>query len=275
MKSIINVKNLSFRYKESQEYYDVKDITFHVKRGEWLSIIGHNGSGKSTTVRLIDGLLEAESGEIVIDGQRLTEENIWNIRRQIGMVFQNPDNQFVGATVEDDVAFGLENQGLSRQEMKKRVEEALDLVGMLDFKKREPARLSGGQKQRVAIAGVVALRPAILILDEATSMLDPEGRRELIDTVKGIRKDYDMTVISITHDLEEVAMSDRVLVMKKGSIESTSSPRELFSRNDLDQIGLDDPFANQLKHSLSQNGYDLPENCLTESELEDKLWELL
>ena len=275
MKSIIDVKNLSFRYKESQEYYDVKDITFHVKRGEWLSIVGHNGSGKSTTVRLIDGLLEAESGEIVIDGQRLTEENVWNIRRQIGMVFQNPDNQFVGATVEDDVAFGLENQGLSRQEMKKRVEEALDLVGMLDFKKREPARLSGGQKQRVAIAGVVALRPAILILDEATSMLDPEGRRELIDTVKGIRKDYDMTVISITHDLEEVAMSDRVLVMKKGSIESTSSPRALFSRNDLDQIGLDNPFANQLKHSLSQNGYDLPGNYLTESELEDKLWELL
>ena len=275
MKSIIAVKNLSFRYKESQEYYDVKDITFHVKRGEWLSIVGHNGSGKSTTVRLIDGLLEAESGEIVIDGQRLTEENVWDIRRQIGMVFQNPDNQFVGATVEDDVAFGLENQGLSRQEMKKRVEEALALVGMLDFKKREPARLSGGQKQRVAIAGVVALRPAILILDEATSMLDPEGRRELIETVKGIRKDYDMTVISITHDLEEVAMSDRVLVMKKGSIESTSSPRELFSRNDLDQIGLDDPFANQLKHSLSQNGYDLPENYLTESELEDKLWELL
>ncbi|HGL8018242.1 energy-coupling factor ABC transporter ATP-binding protein [Streptococcus sp. k-628] len=275
MKSIIDVKNLSFRYKESQEYYDVKDITFHVKRGEWLSIVGHNGSGKSTTVRLIDGLLEAESGEIVIDGQRLTEENVWKIRRQIGMVFQNPDNQFVGATVEDDVAFGLENQGLSRQEMKKRVEEALALVGMLDFKKREPARLSGGQKQRVAIAGVVALRPAILILDEATSMLDPEGRRELIETVKGIRKDYDMTVISITHDLEEVAMSDRVLVMKKGEIESTSSPRELFSRNDLDQIGLDDPFANQLKHSLSQNGYDLPENYLTESELEDKLWELL
>ncbi len=275
MKSVIDVKNLSFRYKESQEYYDVKDITFHVKRGEWLSIVGHNGSGKSTTVRLIDGLLEAESGEIVIDGQRLTEENVWNIRRQIGMVFQNPDNQFVGATVEDDVAFGLENQGLSRQEMKKRVEEALDLVGMLDFKKREPARLSGGQKQRVAIAGVVALRPAILILDEATSMLDPEGRRELIETVKGIRKDYDMTVISITHDLEEVAMSDRVLVMKKGEIESTSSPRELFSRNDLDQIGLDDPFANQLKHSLNQNGYDLPENYLTESELEDKLWELL
>lgn len=275
MKSIIEVKDLSFRYKEDQEYYDVNSVTFHVKRGEWLSIVGHNGSGKSTTIRLIDGLLEAESGEIWIDGQLLSPENVWDLRRQIGMVFQNPDNQFVGATVEDDVAFGLENQGLPREEMKKRVVESLELVGMLDFKKREPARLSGGQKQRVAIAGVVALRPAILILDEATSMLDPEGRRELIQTVQEIRKDYQMTVVSITHDLEEVAMSDRVLVMKKGQVESTSSPRELFSRDDLDQIGLDDPFTNQLRESLRETGYQLPDGYLTEGELEDKLWELL
>lgn len=220
MKNIIEVQHLKYKYDNHVDDYILKDVTFHVKQGEWLSIVGHNGSGKSTTIRLIDGLLEAESGEIIIDGDELTLENVWEKRRHIGMVFQNPDNQFVGATVEDDVAFGLENQGLSRQEMKKRVEEALDLVGMLDFKKREPARLSGGQKQRVAIAGVVALRPAILILDEATSMLDPEGRRELIETVKGIRKDYDMTVISITHDLEEVAMSDRVLIMKKGDRKS-------------------------------------------------------
>ena len=275
MKSIIEVKNLSFRYKEDQDNYDVNNVSFHVKRGEWLSIVGHNGSGKSTTIRLIDGLLEAESGEIWIDGQLLSSENVWDLRRQIGMVFQNPDNQFVGATVEDDVAFGLENQGLPREEMKKRVSESLELVGMLDFKKREPARLSGGQKQRVAIAGVVALRPAILILDEATSMLDPEGRRELIQTVQEIRKDHQMTVVSITHDLEEVAMSDRVLVMKKGQVESTSSPRELFSRDDLDQIGLDEPFANQLRESLRETGYQLPDGYLTEGELEDKLWELL
>ena len=275
MKSIIEVKDLSFRYKEDQEYYDVNNVSFHVKQGEWLSIVGHNGSGKSTTIRLIDGLLEAESGEIWIDGQLLSSENVWDLRRQIGMVFQNPDNQFVGATVEDDVAFGLENQGLPREEMKKRVAESLELVGMLDFKKREPARLSGGQKQRVAIAGVVALRPAILILDEATSMLDPEGRRELIQTVQEIRKDHQMTVVSITHDLEEVAMSDRVLVMKKGQVESTSSPRELFSRDDLDQIGLDDPFTNQLRESLRETGYQLPDGYLTEGELEDKLWELL
>lgn len=275
MKSIIEVKDLSFRYKEDQEYYDVNNVSFHVKRGEWLSIVGHNGSGKSTTIRLIDGLLEAESGEIWINDQLLSSENVWDLRRQIGMVFQNSDNQFVGATVEDDVAFGLENQGLPREEMKKRVAESLELVGMLDFKKREPARLSGGQKQRVAIAGVVALRPAILILDEATSMLDPEGRRELIQTVQEIRKDYQMTVVSITHDLEEVAMSDRVLVMKKGQVESTSSPRELFSRADLDQIGLDDPFTNQLRESLRETGYQLPDGYLTEGELEDKLWELL
>ena len=275
MKSIIEVKDLSFRYKEDQEYYDVNSVTFHVKRGEWLSIVGHNGSGKSTTIRLIDGLLEAESGEIWIDGQLLSPENVWDLRRQIGMVFQNPDNQFVGATVEDDVAFGLENQGLPREEMKKRVAESLELVGMLDFKKREPARLSGGQKQRVAIAGVVALRPAILILDEATSMLDPEGRRELIQTVQEIRKYHQMTVVSITHDLEEVAMSDRVLVMKKGQVESTSNPRELFSRDDLDQIGLDEPFTNQLRESLRETGYQLPDGYLTEGELEDKLWELL
>ena len=275
MKSIIEVKDLSFRYKEDQDRYDVNNVSFHVKRGEWLSIVGHNGSGKSTTIRLIDGLLEAESGEIWIDGQLLSSENVWDLRRQIGMVFQNPDNQFVGATVEDDVAFGLENQGLPREEMKKRVAESLKLVGMLDFKKREPARLSGGQKQRVAIAGVVALRPAILILDEATSMLDPEGRRELIQTVQEIRKDHQMTVVSITHDLEEVAMSDRVLVMKKGQVESTSSPRELFSRDDLDQIGLDEPFTNQLRESLRETGYQLPDGYLTEGELEDKLWELL
>ena len=274
MESIIEIKDLSFRYQADQEYYDVHNISFHVKRGEWLSIVGHNGSGKSTTVRLIDGLLEAESGEIWIDGDCLTLENVWEKRRKIGMVFQNPDNQFVGATVEDDVAFGLENQGIPLEEMKKRVSEALSLVGMAEFAKKEPARLSGGQKQRVAIAGVVALRPDILILDEATSMLDPEGRLELIKIVQKIRKDHQMTVISITHDLDEVAMSDRVLVMKKGEVESTSTPRELFSRSDLDQIGLDQPFVNQLKQSLRDNGLKLPEHYLTEEELEEALWEL-
>ena len=275
METIIEIKDLAFRYQKDQEHYDVNHISFHVKHGEWLSIVGHNGSGKSTTVRLIDGLLEAESGEIWIDGKLLTSENVWEMRRKIGMVFQNPDNQFVGATVEDDVAFGLENQGLPLDQMKKRVAESLALVGMEEFSKKEPARLSGGQKQRVAIAGVVALRPDILILDESTSMLDPEGRLELIKIVQEIRKDHKMTVISITHDLEEVALSDRVLVMKKGVIESTSSPRELFSRPDLDQIGLDQPFVNQLRQSLIDGGLNLPNSYITEEELEEALWELL
>ena len=275
MKNIIDVQHLKYKYDNHVEDYILKDVTFHVKQGEWLSIVGHNGSGKSTTIRLIDGLLEAESGEIIIDGDELTLENVWEKRRHIGMVFQNPDNQFVGATVEDDVAFGLENQGMDYQTMFDRVQEALDIVGMQDFKEREPARLSGGQKQRVAIAGVVALRPDIIILDEATSMLDPEGRLELIQTVKKIKDRHGMTVISITHDLDEVALSDRVLVMKEGQVESTSTPSELFSRVDLEDLGLDEPFTNQVKATLMNSGFQLPKRYLTEKELQDYLWELL
>ena len=254
MKNIIEVHNLKYKYDNDTEEYILNDVTFHVKHGEWLSIVGHNGSGKSTTIRLIDGLLEK--------------------RRHIGMVFQNPDNQFVGATVEDDVAFGLENQGMDHETMVERVNEALEIVGMQDFKNREPARLSGGQKQRVAIAGIVALRPDIIILDEATSMLDPEGRLDLIQTVKRIKDENQMTVISITHDLDEVALSDRVLVMKKGKVESSSTARELFSRSDLQELGLDEPFSNQVKATLNED-FDLPADYLTEKELQESLWELL
>ena len=275
MENIIEVKNLSYRYDHKSEDYILKDVSFHVKQGEWLSIVGHNGSGKSTTVRLIDGLLEAESGDIIISGDKLTADNVWEKRRQIGMVFQNPDNQFVGATVEDDVAFGLENQGMDYPMMVKRVHEALELVGMQNFKEREPARLSGGQKQRVAIAGVVALQPDIIILDEATSMLDPEGRLELIRTVKEIKDKNHLTVISITHDLDEISLSDRVLVMKNGQVESTATPRELFSKPDLEDLGLDQPFVNQVKAAMIQTGLTLPETYLTEKELQEQLWELL
>lgn len=275
MKNIIEVRNLKYKYDSESENYTLNDVSFQVKKGEWLSIVGHNGSGKSTTVRLIDGLLEAESGDIIISGDKLTVENVWEKRRQIGMVFQNPDNQFVGATVEDDVAFGLENQGLDYDLMVERVQQALELVGMQDFKEREPARLSGGQKQRVAVAGVVALRPDIIILDEATSMLDPEGRLALIQTVKKIKDSNQLTVISITHDLDEIALSDRVLVMKEGQVESTATPRELFSREDLEELGLDQPFVNQVKTALRQSGLPLPDSYLTEKELQDQLWALL
>lgn len=275
MENIIEVKNLKYKYDQEDEKYTLNDVSFHVKQGEWLSIIGHNGSGKSTTVRLIDGLLEAESGDIYISGDKLTADNVWEKRRLIGMVFQNPDNQFVGATVEDDVAFGLENQGVPLEEMRVRVQEALELVGMASFKKREPARLSGGQKQRVAIAGIVALRPNIVILDEATSMLDPEGRLELIRIVKEIKDEHKMTVISITHDLDEVALSDRVIVMKNGQIESTSTPAELFMRDDLIELDLEQPFTANLAESLRQAGIAIPLRYFTEEELEETLWEFI
>ena len=273
---MIEIKNLKFKYNQDQTSYTLNDVSFHVKHGEWLSIVGHNGSGKSTTARLIGGLLVADSGQIIVDGQELTEETVWDIRDKIGMVFQNPDNQFVGATVEDDVAFGLENKGLPYKEMVSRVQEALSFVGMMDFKDREPARLSGGQKQRVAIAGIIAMRPSILILDEATSMLDPEGRQELIQSIEDIRQQYGMTVLSITHDLDEVAMSNRVLVLKQGKVESISSPRELFSRgSELVDLGLDIPFSALLTQKLKNQGLIDCEGYLTEKDLVEKLWEYL
>lgn len=274
MKQMIELKNVSFRYDKTVEEYQIDTVSFHVKQGEWLSIVGHNGSGKSTVVRLIDGLLEAESGEIYIDGKKLTRETIWEIRSKIGIVFQNPDNQFVGATVEDDVAFGLENQGIPREEMFQRVEKAIEQVGMLEFKDREPSRLSGGQKQRVAIAGIIALRPTIIILDEATSMLDPEGREDLMAVMRELQKKFQLTIISITHDLTEIALSDRTLVFQKGKLESSMTPRELFSRNDLNEIGLDKPFSKQVQESLSSH-FPLKQDYLTESELLDQLWEYL
>ena len=273
---MIEIKNLKFKYNQDQTSYTLNDVSFHVKHGEWLSIVGHNGSGKSTTARLIGGLLVADSGQIIVDGQELTEETVWDIRDKIGMVFQNPDNQFVGATVEDDVAFGLENKGVPYEEMASRVQEALSFVGMMDFKDREPARLSGGQKQRVAIAGIIAMRPSILILDEATSMLDPEGRQELIQYIEDIRQQYGMTVLSITHDLDEVAMSNRVLVLKQGKVESISSPRELFSRgSELVDLGLDIPFSALLTQKLKNQGLIDCEGYLTEKELVEQLWEYL
>lgn len=267
---MIELKNVSFQYEDGQAV--VSDLSFHVKQGEWVSIVGHNGSGKSTTVRLIDGLLEATSGQILVDGQVLTPETVWAIRRKIAMVFQNPDNQFVGATVEDDVAFGLENLGVPYGEMAERVSQALAVVGMLDFASKEPARLSGGQKQRVAIAGAIAQRPDVIILDEATSMLDPKGRLALIGLIKDLRQQSALTVISITHDLDEVALSDRVLVMQAGRLVSDTTPEELFSQGEaLRSLGLDQPFSSKLVQDL---GLDETLGYLSEEELEDYLWAL-
>ena len=275
MNKILEVENLTFKYEENQEAPTLDGVSFGVQSGEWVSIIGQNGSGKSTTARAIDGLLENVSGNIKIDGQILSAENVWALRQKIGMVFQNPDNQFVGATVEDDVAFGMENQGIPREEMILRVDQALKQVNMLEFKGKEPARLSGGQKQRVAIAGIIALRPEIIILDEATSMLDPTGRAEIMRVIREIKAEYNLTVLSITHDLDEATLSDRVLVMRAGKIIKSAKPEELFgSGEDMINIGLDMPFTSNLAEDLRAD-FNLPEKYLNEEELAKLLAERL
>ncbi|WP_285123655.1 energy-coupling factor ABC transporter ATP-binding protein [Lactococcus petauri] len=275
MNKILEVENLTFKYEEDQEAPTLDGVSFAVQAGEWVSIIGQNGSGKSTTARAIDGLLENVSGNIKIDGQILSSENVWALRQKIGMVFQNPDNQFVGATVEDDVAFGMENQGIPREEMILRVDQALKQVNMLEFKGKEPARLSGGQKQRVAIAGIIALRPEIIILDEATSMLDPTGRAEIMRVIREIKAEYNLTVLSITHDLDEATLSDRVLVMRAGKIIKSAKPEELFGcGEDMINIGLDMPFTSNLAEDLRAD-FNLPEKYLNEEELAELLAERL
>ncbi|EOS7907204.1 energy-coupling factor ABC transporter ATP-binding protein [Enterococcus hirae] len=273
MESIIELGKINYKYQPDDPRPALKDISFTIKQGEWIAIIGHNGSGKSTLAKTINGLLLPESGIVKVGNQTLNEENIWSIRRMVGMVFQNPDNQFVGSTVEDDVAFGLENQGIPREEMVIRVQDALEKVRMIDFAKREPARLSGGQKQRVAIAGVVALRPDIIILDEATSMLDPEGREEVISTIKKIKDESNLTVISITHDIDEAANANRILVMKQGELVNEGTPEQIFSAGpELINLGLDLPFPEKLKSALKQRGIDVPSEYMTEERMVEWLW---
>ncbi|EOH96506.1 cobalt import ATP-binding protein CbiO 1 [Enterococcus moraviensis ATCC BAA-383] len=273
MQPIIELKNIDFNYQPEDASPALKDVSFSIQQGEWIAIIGHNGSGKSTLAKTINGLLLPASGSISVGGKELNETNVWDIRKMVGMVFQNPDNQFVGSTVEDDVAFGLENQGIPREEMLVRVKDALEKVRMDSFATREPARLSGGQKQRVAIAGVVALRPDIIILDEATSMLDPEGREEVITTIKKIKEESNLTVISITHDIDEAANANRILVMKQGELVGEGTPEKIFSAGtELIQMGLDLPFPEKLKIALKQRGVDVPNEYLTEERMVDWLW---
>lgn len=273
MKPIIEMKNITFRYQVEDTIPALNDVSLSIHQGEWIAIIGHNGSGKSTLAKTINGLLLPESGTIEINGQEVNEKNIWDIRRNVGMVFQNPDNQFVGSTVEDDVAFGLENQGIPRDEMLVRVKESLEQVRMAEFMKKEPSRLSGGQKQRVAIAGIVALRPNVIILDEATSMLDPEGRLEVIATVKKIKEENNLTVLSITHDIDEAANANRIFVMKKGELIQEGTPEEIFSAGEkLIELGLDLPFPERLKTALKQFGLKVPEEYMTEERMVDWLW---
>lgn len=271
---LIVFKNVSFRYGDDKPWV-LKNCSFKIFEDEWVAIIGHNGSGKSTIAKLMNGLLFAQQGEILINGQQVNEETIWQIRKEVGMVFQNPDNQFVGTTVQDDVAFGMENRGFPREKMIKRIEETLVAVGMQDYRMSEPHRLSGGQKQRVAIASVLAISPKVLILDEATAMLDPKGRLEIMQTVAKVRVEHRLSLITITHDLTEVVQAERVIVMNEGEIWREGTPRDIFSsKNELREIGLDVPFVTLLVEELQQTGIDIIDEPLNHEELLEDLWTL-
>lgn len=270
--SIVQIENVSFKY-DLQEEYALNDVSFNINKGEWLAIVGHNGSGKSTLAKLLNGLQFAEKGSITIGGTKISEETVWDTRKMVGMVFQNPDNQFVGTTVQDDVAFGLENHGVPREEMIIRVQEALEQVRMSQFLLQEPHHLSGGQKQRVAIASVLALKPAIIVLDEATSMLDPKGREQVLETIRELKSDNDLTVVSITHDLEEAAKADRIIVMNRGQVYKEGTPKEIFQLEDeLISLGLDIPFSLKLSKKLKELGMNLEKHFLSEEELVKQLW---
>ena len=265
--SVVKLSHIDFRYYGS-EVHSLTDVSLEIKEGEWVAIIGPNGSGKSTLAKIMNGLLVPAAGQVTIKDLTIDEETVWEARRSVGMVFQNPDNQFVGSTVEDDVAFGLENNGVPRQEMISRIEEALAEVRMSEFKDKEPARLSGGQKQRVALASILALRPDIIILDEATSMLDPNGRQEVIAAIRKIKDRFNLTVISITHDLDEASLADRILMMQGGRLVQDKKPEEIFLMGEqLVEQGLDVPFSQKLKDALAARGLDVPDNYLDEEAL--------
>jgi len=275
MKEILSMDNVSYSYRTEDEEPKkaIDGVSFTVQDDEWIAIVGHNGSGKSTLAKLMIGLLFPDEGNVNVFIEKLTEENLWEIRSQMGFVFQNPDNQFVGSTVQDDVAFALENNGVPFDEMVTRVHEALEQVNMSEFLDHEPHHLSGGQKQRVAIAGALALHPKLLIMDEATSMLDPQGRNEVIHLVEELKRKTGLTVISITHDLEEALLADRIIVMNKGKVLSVGTPEQIFARGDeLEEIGLDLPFALRVSGMLRELGMELTGDHMTEEELVNELW---
>lgn len=275
--NIISFDHVTFTYPDSPRPA-VSDLSFAIERGSWTALIGHNGSGKSTVSKLINGLLapdDLDKSSITVDGVKLGADTVWEVREKVGIVFQNPDNQFVGATVSDDVAFGLENRAVPRPEMLKIVAQAVADVGMADYANSEPSNLSGGQKQRVAIAGILAVKPQVIILDESTSMLDPEGKEQILDLVRKIKEDNNLTVISITHDLEEAAGADQVLVLDDGQLLDQGKPEEIFSKVEmLERIGLDIPFVYRLKQLLKERGIVLPDEIDDEEKLVQSLWQL-
>lgn len=283
MKSLIDIKNLVFEYVRRDKDGEVDgftraidDVSFDVKQGDFIAILGPNGSGKSTLAKHLNSLLYPTEGVIYVDGKDTSDEdNIWDVRSTCGMVFQNPENQIIGTIVEEDVAFAPENMGIAPKEIKERVVESLKTVEMYDHRKSSPDRLSGGQKQRIAIAGVLAMHPKCIVLDEPTAMLDPEGRREVIRAARALNDVENITIILITHYMEEAIYADKIYVMNNGRVTIEGSPREVFSRVDeLTENKLDVPKATRLAYELRKEGYDIPLGILTNEELTEALCRL-
>jgi len=270
--NIIKIENVKYKYAKEDSKYAVDNVTLNIKKGEFTAIIGHNGSGKSTLAKLINSLLLPTAGKIFVKDMDTSDDSkLWDIRQTAGMVFQNPDNQLVATIVEEDIAFGPENQGVESSEIRRRVDDALNTVGMYEYRKRPPHLLSGGQKQRIAIAGILALNSDCIILDEPTAMLDPSGRREVMDTLKKLIK-QGKTILLITHYMDEAVEADRVVIMDKGNIKLDGTPKEVF--NNLDEIkkyGLDVPQVTELAQELRKEGLDIPSDIIHIKELVDLL----
>lgn len=259
----IEVEHLTFSYDGEQDV--LKDVSFQIEQGSYTTIVGHNGSGKSTIAKLLIGLMEAKAGKIRVDGMELNEKTVYDIRDKIGIVFQNPDNQFIGATVADDIAFGLENHQVAQEKMQQIIEDYARRVNMSKYLNSEPTKLSGGQKQRVAIASVLAIAPEILIFDESTSMLDPQGKAEINALIQKIHKESHLTIVSITHDIEEMAHSDHVIVMNDGRVVMDGTPQMILKReNELVNMQLDIPFALKFVHAMKKEGVQLHEEIQME-----------
>lgn len=270
--SLIEFHNVSFAYgtEEGGETVDVlENLNLNIEKGSFVAVLGHNGSGKSTIAKLTNGILFPQSGKVLVDGMETKpDDSIYDIRKKVGMVFQNPDNQIVASIVEEDVAFGVENLGIPPEECRRRVDDALKTVGMYELREKAPHKLSGGQKQRVAVAGIIAMRPQCIVLDEPTAMLDPNGRKEVIKAVKELNRKENVTVILITHYMEEVVHADRVYVMDSGKVVMTGTPREIFSQVEtLKQYRLDVPQVTLLAYELKKAGVEIPDGILTTEEL--------
>ena len=280
MENIIEIRDLHFAYDAEDENSEptevLKGIDLDIHRGEFVAVLGHNGSGKSTLAKHINAILLPTSGTVTVDGIDTKDETkLFELRQRAGMVFQNPDNQIVSSIVEEDVAFGLENMGIPYEEMRRRVDEALKAVGMYDFRLHSPSQLSGGQKQRIAIAGIIAMQPECIILDEPTAMLDPHGRREVMETVKRMNREKGITIVIITHYMDEAAQCERVVVMDKGRVVIDDTPRKVFSQVEkVKEIGLDVPQVTELCYELRKAGVSVPEDIITEEECAEALKKL-